>query len=64
MLRQEFGIDLDPEVPESVRGTRADLGDALGGLVRSALSRELADEREQVGYSDQEDLGHRVITTL
>jgi len=33
----------------------ADLADALGGLVESALSGELADAREQVGESDQED---------
>jgi len=51
-LRREFGIDLEPEVSESVRSSRADLADALGGLVESALSRELADAREQVGESD------------
>ena len=45
-------------------GSRADLADALGALVESALSGELADAREQVGESDQEDLGDCVITTL
>jgi len=63
-LRREFGIDLEPEVLESVRGSCADLADALGGLVESALSGELADAREQVGESDREDLGDCVITTL
>ena len=63
-LRWEFGIDLEPEVSESARGSRADLADALGGLVESALSGELADAREQVGESDREDLGDCVITTL
>ena len=63
-LRWEFGIDLKPEVSESARGSRADLADALGGLVESALSGELADAREQVGESDREDLGDCVITTL
>jgi len=51
-LRREFGIDLEPEVSESAWGSRADLVDALGGLVESALSGELADAREQVGESD------------
>ena len=63
-LRREFGIDLEPEVSESARGSRADLADALGALVESALSGELADAREQVGESDREDLGDCVITTL
>jgi len=63
-LRGEFGIDLEPEVSESARGSSADLADALGGLVESALSAELADTREQVGESDREDLGDCVITTL
>jgi len=51
-LRREFGIDLESEVSESAGGSRADLADALGGLVESALSGELADAREQVGESD------------
>jgi len=55
-LRWEFGIDLEPEVSESVRGSRVDLAEALGGLVESALSGELADAGEQVGESDREDL--------
>jgi len=63
-LRREFGIDLEPELSESVRGRRADLADSLGGLVDLALSGELADAREQVGESDREDLGDCVITTL
>jgi len=63
-LRREFGIDLEPEVSESARGSRADLVDTLGGLVESALSGELADAREQVGESDRGDLGDCVITTL
>jgi len=63
-LRQEFGIDLEPEVSESARGSRADLADALGGLVESALSGELGDAREMVAESDREDLGDCVITTL
>jgi len=63
-LRREFGIDLKPEVSESVRGSRADLSDAIGGLVESALSGELANAREQVGESAREDLGDCVITTL
>ena len=63
-LRREFGIDLEPEVSESARGSRTDLADALGGLVESALSGELADARDQVGESDREDLGDCVITTL
>ena len=63
-LRREFGIHLEPEVSESARGCRADLVDALGGLVESALSRELADAWERVGESDREDLGDCVITTL
>jgi len=63
-LRREFGIDLEPEVSESARGSRADLADALGELAESALSGELADAREQVGESDREDLGDCVITTL
>ena len=40
-LRWEFGIDLEPEVSESARGSRPDLADALGGLVESALSENL-----------------------
>jgi len=40
-LRQEFGIDLEPEVSESARGSRADLPDALEGLAESALSENL-----------------------
>jgi len=63
-LRREFGIDLEPEVSESARGSRADLADASGGLVESALSGELADGGEPVGQSDREDLGDCVITTL
>ena len=63
-LRWEFGIDMEPEVSESARGSGADLADALGGLVESALLRELADAREQVGDSDREDLGDSVITIL
>jgi len=63
-LRREFGIDLEPEVSESARGSRADQAEALGGLVESALSGELADAREQVGESDREDLGDCGITTL
>jgi len=63
-LRREFGIDLELEVSRSARGTRADLADALGGLVESALSGELADTQEQVRESDREDLGDCVITTL
>ena len=63
-LRREFGIDLGPEVSESARGSSADLADALGELVESALSGELADAREQVGQSDREDLGDCVLTTL
>ena len=63
-LRQEFGIDLELEVSQLARGSRADLGDALGGLVESAPSGELADAREHVGESDREDLGDCVITTL
>ena len=63
-LRREFGIDLEPEVSESARGSRADLADALGRLVDSALSGELVDALEQVGESDREDLGDCVITTL
>ena len=63
-LRREFGIDLEPEVSESARGSHADLADSLGGLVESALSSKLADVLEQVGESDQEDLGNYVITTL
>ena len=63
-LRREFEIDLEPEVSESVQGSRTDLADALGGLVKSALSGELADAWEQVGESDREDLGDCVITTL
>jgi len=51
-LRREFGIDLEPEVSESARGSREDLADTLGGLVESALSGELPDAREQVGESD------------
>jgi len=64
VLRREFGIDLVPEVSESARGSRADLADALGELVESALSGELADAREQVRESDREDLGDCVITTV
>ena len=56
-LRREFRIDHEPEVSESGWGSRADLVDALGGRVESALSGELADAREQVGESDREDLG-------
>jgi len=63
-LRREFGIDLEPEVSELARGSRADVADSLGGLVESALSSELADVLEQVGESNQEDLGDCVITTL
>jgi len=63
-LRGEFEIDLEPEVSESARGSRADLADALGELVESALSGELADARQHVGESDREDLGDCVITTL
>jgi len=63
-LRREFGIDLETEVSESAQGSRADQADALGGLIESALSGELADAREQVGESDREDLGDCVITTL
>jgi len=55
---------MEPEVSESARGSGADLADALGGLVESALLRELADAREQVGDSDREDLGDSVITIL
>jgi len=63
-LRREFVIDLEPEVSDSGGRSRADLADALGRLVESALSGELADVREQVGESDREDLGNCVITTL
>jgi len=63
-LRREFEIDLEPEVSELAQGSRVDLADTLGGLVESALSRELADAREQVRESDREDLGDCVITTL
>jgi len=63
-LRREFVIDLEPEVSESARGSRAGLADALGGLFESALFGELPDAREQVGESDREDLGDCVITTL
>ena len=63
-LRREFEIDLEPEVSESAQCSRIDLADALGGLVKSALSGELADAWEQVGESDREDLGDCVITTL
>ena len=62
-LKREFWIDLEPKVSESARGSRADLGDALGGVVESALSGQLADAWEQVGESDREDLGDCVITT-
>ena len=64
VLGREFGIDLEPQVSESAQGSRADLADAVGGLVESALAGELADAREQVGASDREDLGDCVITTL
>jgi len=63
-LRREFGIVLEPEVSESPRGSHADLADAGGQQVKSALSGELADAREQVAESDREDLGDCVITTL
>ena len=62
-LRQEFGIDLEFEISESARGSRADAAGSLGGLVKAALSEELADTREQVEESDREDLGDCVITT-
>jgi len=51
-LRWEFGTDLEPEVSESARGSRADPADELEGLVESALSRELPDAGEQVGDRD------------
>jgi len=51
-LRWEFGIDLKHEVSELGWGSCAHTADALGGLVESALSGELADAWEQVGESD------------
>ena len=33
VLRREFGIDMEPKVSESARGSRSDVADALGGLV-------------------------------
>jgi len=44
-LRREFGINLEPKVSELAWGSRANLADALGGLVESALSGELADSQ-------------------
>jgi len=63
-LKRVFGIDLEPEVSQLAQGSCPNLADALGGLVKSALSGELADAPEQVGDSDREDLGDCVITTL
>ena len=37
VLGREFGIDLEPEVSESARGSRADLADAVGGLDRKSV---------------------------
>jgi len=51
-LRWEFGIDLEPEVSESAQGSPADPVDALGALVKSALSGELAHTQEQGGESE------------
>jgi len=62
--RREFEIDLEPEVSESARGSRAAIANALGGLVESAVSGEPADTREQVGESDRQDLRDSRITTL
>ena len=64
VLRREFGINLKPEVSESARASRADLADAWGGLVESALSGELANALEHVGEGDQEALGDCIISTL
>ena len=64
-LRREFGIDLEPEASQSARGSFADPGEDLGGLVEAAVSGELADAREQVEESDREDIGMDcAITTL